>query len=238
MPVKLISEAEVEKNLSKVLSGDAAAGGTAWLPPSMGDPAGSPDLKSGKLLTAEQMEQLQKQAYDEGFEQGKQKGFEFGHQEAKVAGAAQINDMLAKVEGIMSTLEVPLKQLDDRIESELVGLVISMVKQLVRREVRLDPSQIIGVVREALSILPVGSRSIRVILHPEDAKLIREVYDMSDNEQSWKVTEDPVLARGGCRVITETSQIDATTESRLANLIAPLMGGERDIDSADSQEDG
>ncbi len=86
------------------------------------------------------------------------------------------------------------------LKSELVGLVISMVKQLVRREVRLDPSQIIGVVREALSILPVGSRSIRVILHPEDAKLIREVYDMSDNEQSWKVTEDPVLARGGCRV--------------------------------------
>ncbi len=220
----------MEKNLSKVLTGDAAGGSTAWLPPAMGGKS-SPDLNAGKLLTAKQMEQLQKQAYDEGFEQGKKKGFEFGHQEAKIVGAAQINDLVSKVEAIIATLEAPLKQVDDRIESELVDLVISMVKQLVRREVRLDPSQIIGVVREALAILPIGSRSIRIVLHPEDAKLVREVYDMSDNEQNWNIIEDPVLARGGCRVITETSQIDATTESRLANLIAPLMGGEREVDS-------
>jgi len=44
-----------------------------------------------------------------------------------------------------------------------------MVRQLIRREVKLDPGQIVGVVREALGILPISARNIRVVLHPEDA---------------------------------------------------------------------
>jgi flagellar assembly protein FliH len=67
-------------------------------------------------------------------------------------------------------------------------------------------------------------------LHPDDASLIREVYSMSDQEQGWVINEDPLISRGGCRVVTETSRVDATLESRLANIIAPLLGGERDAD--------
>lgn len=225
----------MEKNLSEIMSAEDASNSKAWVPPHVGEGESSGNLNSGNLPTAKQLEQLQKQAYNEGFEQGKQKGFKFGHQEAKIAGTKKINQMITQVDALMATLETPLQQLDDRIESELVELIIAMVKQLVRREVRLDPSQIVGVVREALAILPVGSRAIRVVLHPEDARLIRDIYEMSDNDQIWKITEDPVLARGGCRVFTETSQIDASLESRLANLIAPLVGGQRDVDSADNE---
>jgi flagellar assembly protein FliH len=85
-----------------------------------------------------------------------------------------------------------------------------------------------------MSILPVSSRNISLILHPEDASLVRETYELSESELGWRIVEDPVLARGGCRISTETSQVDATLESRLATLIAPLLGGERDLDGEDS----
>jgi flagellar assembly protein FliH len=75
-----------------------------------------------------------------------------------------------------------------------------MVRQLVRREVRLDPAQIVGIVREALGVLPVSSRSIRVTLHPDDASLVREAYAIGDHDQKWQIVEDPVIQRGGCRV--------------------------------------
>jgi flagellar assembly protein FliH len=40
-----------------------------------------------------------------------------------------------------------------------------------------------------------------------------------------------VIQRGGCRIHTDTSQIDATLDSRLNSLIAPLLAGERSNDA-------
>jgi len=202
-----------------------------WRPPSMDQPVakkGAGNEGQGSLLTADQLEQLQQAAHDEGFEQGRKEGFEYGHREALSEGRARIQAALQRFDELLTTLDTPLRQLDDQVERELLDLVIAMVRQLVRREVKSDPGQIIGVVREALAILPVASRNIRVVLHPEDASLVREIYDMGDAEQGWKLVEDPVLTRGGCRVLTETSQVDATLESRLAAIIAPLLGDERD----------
>ncbi|MCW8881088.1 MAG: flagellar assembly protein FliH [Sedimenticola sp.] len=229
----------MEKSSSKVLSGSATGDAQQWVPPSMGETNGKGAAKkhnSGSMLTAEQLEQLQKEAYDEGFALGKKEGFAYGHKESLTQGQQKIDQLIAQVETLMATLDLPLHQLDEQVERELVELVISMVRQLVRREIRMEPSHIIGIVRESLSILPVSSRHIRVHLHPEDAQLVRSIYDMSDKEQGWKIIEDPVLARGGCRVITETSQIDATLESRLAAMISRIMGGERDEDASDKGE--
>jgi len=220
------------KILSKVIAKGETGDVKQWSPPSMmmaeSDVTSSVE-GSGSLLTADQLEQLQKAAYDEGFEQGKKEGFDYGHKEALSQGQVKLSEMANRFDGLMTLLDRPLQQLDDQVERELVEMVISMVRQLVRREVRTDPEQIIGVVREALSILPVSSRGIRVALHPEDATLVRSIYEMSENELGWKVVEDPVLARGGCRIVTDSSQVDATLESRLASLIAPLLGDERDM---------
>jgi flagellar assembly protein FliH len=48
------------------------------------------------------------------------------------------------------------------------------------------------------------------------------------------LVEDPVITRGGCKVVTDTSQIDATLDSRLASLIAPLLAGARMLDDEET----
>lgn len=221
---------------SKILSGDDTENVEEWLPPNVSQRHGS-GRRERTMLTADQLDQLQKQAYDEGFEQGKGEGFEFGHREGLIKSQGQLQEWSDRMDGLLTTLNTPLKSLDAQVERELVELVIALVRQLVRREVKLNPNQIIGVVRDALSILPVASRGIRVVLHPEDADLVKQIYDVTDKELGWKIVEDPVLARGGCRVMTETSQIDATLESRLATLFAPMLSGERDEDEATVDED-
>ncbi|MCB1872381.1 MAG: flagellar assembly protein FliH [Gammaproteobacteria bacterium] len=220
---------------SKVIAGGGKEKVEQWSPPNMcGTEVDISELEreAGPVLTAEQLEQIQKAAYDEGFAQGNKAGFEYGHKEALAQGRAELAQTVVRFEQLMNLLERPLQQLDDQVERELIEMVIAMVRQLVRREVRTDPEQIIGVVREALSILPVSSRGIRVVLHPEDATLVRRIYELSENELGWKIIEDPVVARGGCRILTDTSQVDATLESRLASLIAPLLGDERDQSEA------
>ena len=234
---------------SKVISSDGLMDVKQWSPPNMDEMETefeAPEVVATEapVLTAEQLEQIQKAAYDEGFEQGRKEGFElgrtdgfeqgktegieYGHKEALNQGRSELQGRVARLDRLMELLDRPLRQMDDQVEHELIEMVISMVRQLVRREVRTDPEQIIGVMREALSILPVSSRGIRVVLHPEDAEVVRKIYELSERELGWRIIEDPVLARGGCRVVTESSQIDATLESRLATLIAPLLGDERD----------
>ena len=217
----------MEKNSSKVISGKKKEKVQQWDPPSITHGGLSSKKPHGSLMTAAQLEQIQKQAHKEGFEQGKKEGFNYGHKEALEEGRQQLQENIKSMEQIFHALETPFKHLDEQVEQELVALSIAIVKQLVRREIKADPNQILGVVREAIGILPVSSRNVRLVLHPDDAELVREVYAATETELGWTIIEDPILARGGCRVLTESSQIDATLESRLASLIAPLLGGER-----------
>ncbi len=186
------------------------------------------------LLTATQIEEIQRQAFEEAYERGKKEGFEYGHREALEAGHRQVEEEKVKLHDksdeftrLLRALDTPFEELDGQVEAELVILAIALVKQLVRREIKTDPGQIVAVVREALGALPVVARNIRLHLHPDDATLVREAVTMNESEQSWTIVDDPMLTRGGCRVVTETSRIEATLEARLNALIARVFGGER-----------
>ncbi len=245
----------MERPTSKVIR-DGAVGAVQWAPPRIEAEAGCvvsadgvddvrvTDVAPGDfarsqvsaLPTAAELERLHKRAWDEGYGRGRDEGFRFGRQEALETARGDIAERLALLDDLVASLDQPFRRLDDQVEREVVTLVVAIVRQLVRREIRTDPGQIVGVVREALAILPVASRNIRVLLNPDDATLVRDVYATSEGELNWKIVEDPVVARGGCRILTETSQVDATLESRLGALIAPLLAAGRSVDGGDGAE--
>ena len=173
----------------------------------------------GGLLTASRLEALQQEAYDEAFRQGREEGLE--------AGRAELAARAARLDALLAAQARPLEELDETVEKQLVDLAMLVVRQLFRRELKTDPGHVIGVVREAVGLLPVASRDIRVHLHPEDAALLRESLSATDGERAWSLVEDPLIARGGCRVTTDASQIDAQNATRLNAVIAAITGDER-----------
>ena len=112
----------------------------------------------------------------------------------------------------------------------MVKLSIGIASQIIRREIKLDPGQVIAAVREAINILPLSSQKINLYLHPEDAELVRSVLSLDEMSPSWSVIEDPLITRGGCKVDTDVSHVNATVENRLAAVIATTLGGERERD--------
>jgi flagellar assembly protein FliH len=132
----------------------------------------------------------------------------------------------------MATLSMPLLDLDKQVVDELVEVSMAVVRQMVRRELKISPGEVVAVVKEALSVLPVTAGDVQLVLHPEDAALVRTALLGSDTESPWQIIEDPVLSRGGCRVLTNTSRIDATVENRINAAIAAVMGGERQVDQS------
>lgn len=180
--------------------------------------------RSRTQLTAEQIEEIQAQARKEAFEQGLQEGIRAGQQE--------IQRQVKRLEKLLMGLHRPFEELDESVEQQLSELAMLVARHLVRRELKTDPGEVIAAVREALAALPMVSREVRVYLHPEDAQLVREAFSIQDQEAQIRIIDDPVQSRGGCRVQSETSQIDATVEGRLNALIAQVLGGEREEDEA------
>ncbi len=202
------------------------------------------------VLTVEDIEAMQKLAYDEAFALGKeegvqqgipqgiQQGLEEGYAEGFAKGTQQGYDEKIHVlqtqaqafSELLDALSEPFKKLDEEVEQELVKLAIGIATQIIRREIKMNPGQVVAAAREAISVLPLASQKITIHLHPEDADLVRSVLSLEDVSPSWSVFEDPLITRGGCKIDTEVSHVDATIEHRLAAVIANVLGSEREPD--------
>jgi flagellar assembly protein FliH len=204
--------------LSRIIRGEELVDCQAWLVPEVK----SEGSRQAKPVTARQLEEIQNQAREEGFQQGLQEG--------RDAGLKELQARIAVLEQLLQTLDQPFTQLDEAVEQQLARLAMLVARQLVRRELKTEPEEVIGVVREALGALPVAVRNVRLMLHPEDAALVREAMLTAQGEQQMQIVEDPVQSRGGCRVLTDSSQIDASVEARLNAVIAHVLGGERSSD--------
>jgi flagellar assembly protein FliH len=169
---------------------------------------------------------VEREAWEHGFKDGHVEGVRKG--EAELAKRiAEVDVKIAALEAIIGTLARPLDELDAQIEAELTRLALSVAKHLVRRELKMDPAQVIGIIRHTVSLLPLATRNIRIHLHPDDAAIVREKLARSSGQQEWQLAEDPLMARGGCRVTADNSSIDARFESSVATVMAGLLGDDR-----------
>ena len=185
-----------------------------WSAPDVDAAANAQDMPTVSGLV-----DLQAEAYQEAFEQGLAEGRE--------AGRAQVHVQVEQLAGMFYDLAKPFQELDAEVERELLTLAMALARQIVRRELKTDPTQIIGIIREAIAALPVAARDVRVHLHPEDAAVVRQNLAPTESERAWQIVEDPVMARGGCQVTTATSRVDARLETRLGAILSELMGNER-----------
>ena len=178
-------------------------------------------LEEVQPLTLEELESIRQEAYNEGFGIGEKEGFHSAtlkvRQEAEVALAAK----LASLEQLMANLFEPIAEQDTQIEKSLVDLVQHITKQVIKRELAIDSSQIEHVMRDALKLLPLGVDNVRLYVNPQDfehAKALRERH-----EETWRIVEDEALLPGGCRVETEHSRIDASIETRVGQVMDKLF---------------
>lgn len=217
-------------NVIKASSAEATVeepmAGVTWDAPSIAGPRANRRTK----LTLSELEDIERIAWDEAYAKGLAAG--------TAAGETEIRKRLAEVqniESIFTALARPLAQIDQEVEEQLTALAFAIAKQVIRRELRIDPSQVIAVVRDTVGLLPLSQRGIRVHLHPQDAALMRERLAEPHSEQAWSIVEDPMMSRGGCRVSTDTAQIDARLETRIAAVFAHVMGDERNDAQRESQ---
>lgn len=178
------------------------------------------EQEEASMPTAQDVEQWRKQAEEEGYQQG------------LIRARQEAEDLQRRLLQLIEFFEHPLQSLNEDIEHQLSQLAVTLAQQLVRRELKIDPGEIIGLIRESVKLLPGNTRNISILLHPEDARLVRAALslDSNDEEHTWKLVEDPMITRGGCEISAPPSSINATLENRLSELAAAVLGGDREQD--------
>lgn len=209
---------------------------SAWNLPDVRGPVVAPRGRSPSVSALVEIEQ---EAWRSGFEQGKRDGLA-AIEASREAALGQIEASASHLAQLCERLARPFEPLDQELTVELAGLALRVGAQLARRELALDPAQVIAIIRESVGLLPIGAREIRVYVHPLDGVEIRARLAATSGERAWQLVDDPVMARGGCRVASEFSQIDARLDSRFAAIMATVLGEERsgDRSGAESVTDG
>lgn len=209
---------------TRVLSGGGQEECSAWVPPAVAS-----SVPATAALTPAELDALRKRAEAEGFEAGRRQGLDAAHRE--------LRESVARLDTVLQALSRPFSEVESVVEQELIALAFAIARQLVRRELKMDPLQIVGVVRDGLRALPVAARDVKVHLNPDDAQLVRQHLPSTDQERAWSIVEDPMLARGGARISTSSAQVDARLETRLGALFAEIVGGDRQFERSDAEED-
>jgi len=152
------------------------------------------------------LESVRKEAYTKGM----QEGFAVGMAKAKEYAAKEQAQFLTAASAFESALEAA----DQKVEEDILGLALSLARSMLKTKLDVDPEVILPVVRDAIHYLPNVQKPARIIVHPEDARILRSQLGEELSEQVWQIQEDHNIERGGCLVETGENQIDATNEVR------------------------
>lgn len=205
-----------------------------------------------KPLTAGDIEQIRKEAWEDGHKEGHDAGYKDGHEEGRAqghkegyeAGVAEGRDKgaeqaleetrkevdvkLDRLEALLGELLVPIQRHEDELETALFNLTTVLARAVVYRELSIDSGHIRKVVRGAMDALPSTSDNVRIRIHPDDVQWVREVAERF--EASTSIVEDENILPGGCKLETRHSLVDFTVEKRFQKAVQSMLDQQLDSD--------
>ena len=150
-----------------------------------------------------------------------------GYEEGLKKAEQVLNEYKNSLDSILEALLKPLKEIDEEVIQAITQLSISISKQIIRRELKINSEQVVAIVKEAIKLLPLDKNRLIIHLNPRDMNIIRKVFNNDDIADNYTLMEDPSIEAGGCKIATEDSSIDATVESQIAQIATNILGSQR-----------
>lgn len=190
--------------------------------PEFAVPDEQPELEPGeiapgiRLPTAEDIEAMHQEAFQQGQEAGHQAGYEAGYEQ----GGAQARTEAEALHQLISQFDEALNDFDQEVAGELLALALEVARLVVRDSIAVRPESVLEVIREALGQTPQQHAQLHV--HPEDAVLVRQHLGEQLTHTGHRIIEDASIERGGCRIDTASAQSDATVATRWRRVVETL----------------
>lgn len=173
---------------------------------------------------AEGLEQGRQEGLAQGLEEGRTKG----HEDALAETRDEVANRLESLQQLLGELLVPIQRHEDELETALFNLTTVLARAVVYRELSTDSSQIRAVVQRAMAALPSTRDNVRLLVNPVDAEWVAEVATRFEAETS--IVEDASILAGGCKLETRHSLVDFTVEKRFQKAVQSMLNQQLDSD--------
>lgn len=165
-------------------------------------------------------------AHQAGFEEG----YAQGHAHATLEGQRQIQEYIDTqgqdaANHFLSMFRAGQEQIEQSQQAMAKGvleLACELARQVLRRELTVNPNALQPVVREALSLLTVDSKMAAVRMHPLDLDVFAEDLAREFPNLQLNLVPDASVTAGGCLVEAAGTVIDGTVERRWHKAVASL----------------
>jgi flagellar assembly protein FliH len=198
-----------------------------------GSPSGGPAFRLGDVYAAE-LTRLRQQAHAEGYAAGHAEGVRAAEEvvaQAERAAAARLAEAQARWDRRLASaaaalgaaagqLEAAAVPVADDIRESIVGAVLTLVEDLLGRELALADSPALDAVRRALTLCPADAPVV-LRLHPDDLADV-PAEAMAELPDSVQVVADPRIERAGAVAECGPRRIDAQLGAALERVQAVL----------------
>lgn len=163
-------------------------------------------------------EDVNKNAYKEGFDKGREDGFN--------SGVGEVNRLVERTHKILEAVMARREEILSETEQQIVELVVLMTRKVIKIISENQKSVVMANVLQALKkVKGRGDVTLRVNL--TDVKLttehIQDFIKQVENINGITVLEDSTVDKGGCVVETDFGAIDARISSQLTELETKIL---------------
>jgi flagellar assembly protein FliH len=191
-----------------------------WELSSFGDNRSSTINEKSAQQTAISMQQLAEMAIvkEEARKSGYTEGFKKGEEEGISSGKEKNDAEIRKINLLLLNLESEISRITEVASEDILNLSIDISKAMIKSSLNINPEIILSIIKYGVNLLPVKSATT-LILHPEDAALIKNTLDAELINKNWELVEDNHITRGGCKIENPTNVIDLSVETRWSNIM-------------------
>ncbi len=160
---------------------------------------------------------IEQDAYCRGFSDGEKSGFGQGERAGQEAAAERLDALLKSLAQQLSDLEHLQRRACRDLENEMVRLALDVARKVVGREVQTDVETVAGIVREAVNRVE-HAENITLRMNPADLQRLAELRPRLSEELAAdgrvRFEADASISSGGCRLESDSGDIDARLEAR------------------------
>lgn len=161
------------------------------------------------------------QGLEQGLTEGREQGRIEGYNEGLKRAEGDIQQQLTTLDSITTHLTHALNEQDYQLEQALLTLSKEIARHVIQRELMIDSSHIMAIVKQAIGTLPASRDNVRILVNPGDVAIVERACQ--DTGESWRVVGSNQIARGGCRVETDQSVVDYTTGERFKQVLEQIV---------------
>lgn len=166
----------------------------------------------------QEKERLQKEAFDQAFQQGAEQG--------RAAGYNEMKELIEEAHSIVASSKIEYEKNVERSERTIIELAVICAEKILRTELDQNEDAFMSIIRSALKETK-NQKEIQIHVHPGKYELVisqkDEIEALFPNEINCYIFPNEEAEENACFIETSNGRIDAGVDTQLHQLRKTLL---------------